>query len=148
MRELADALLGASREPLLLEAAREAAEAVIHLFRVQRWRRVTLEGSALAEVATSDAALDAALELSRAVKFDPADEFQCQTEALRAVCSGGGSIEPACAAALIGQLRSPIDDLRRLSEYERRDLSRRRNALRRLDYKRVEAERRAARQRR
>jgi hypothetical protein len=51
-------------------------------------------------------------------------------------------IEAAATFILGGELGNHAQKLRRLSDYERRALSARRKALRRLDFERVEAERR------
>lgn len=139
--ELSDALLGSSpHAPRLVEAAREAAEAMIYLHRVRRWRLAVLEGGALARLPMDDTTLQRALELSRAAKFGDGRDYASQRAALGATTGDGIDID--AERALLQEVMERDDTLRNLCDYERRALSQRRKALRRLDYERIEAERR------
>ena len=143
--DLAGALLGSSpRGPCLLAAAREAAEAIIHLHRVQWWRLATLEGGGLARLSGSEDMQQKALALTAAVRFEAAEARPALYADLRAAfaAAGGEDVDQASAVAIYQELTKATDPLRRLLEHERKALSRRRKALRRLDYERIEAERR------
>ena len=143
--QLAEALLGAApREPQVLEAAREAAVAILYLRRVQQCRLFALEDGTLQRCTPTDAERALATKLSVAVKCG--DLAQCQTlrDELRVLHDREWVVDLETAATFIlGQeLGGRAAELRRLADYERRANSLRRKALRRLDYERIEAERR------
>lgn len=120
--DLTDALLGPSpHEPQILEAAREAAEMITDVDRVQRWRRASIEGRGIAQVAASDAIRADAGKFSRALKVADAEECRRLRDEFRATHDAKWvmSLE-LLAESVLG----------------------RKKALRRLDYERVEAQHR------
>ena len=144
VQSLGDALLGASpRQPQVIEAAREAAEAILWLRQIQQWRLAMLERAALFYANPTAAERDPALRLSDMVKGAAASDCA----ALRGdVCAAHDrawlvDLAPAGDYFIHQQVAEHATELRRLADYERRAHSRRRKALRRLDYERVEAER-------
>lgn len=144
-QSLGDALLGASpRQPRVIEAAREAAEAILWLRQIQQWRLAMLERAALLYANLTEAERDPALRLSEMVKGASASD--CAP--LRAeVCAANDKawlvgLAPAGDYFIHLKVAEHSAELRRLADYERRAVSLRRKALRRLDYERVEAERR------
>ena len=142
---LAEALLGAApREPQVLEAAREGAEAILNLRRVQQCRLLVIEDGTLRRCAPTDAERPLALKLSGAVKRGDVAECDAIQAELRDAHDKQWAVDIPTAATIIlcEELGTRATELRRLSEYERRALSARRKALRCLDYERVEAERR------
>ena len=142
---LAEALLGAAaREPQVLEAARGGAEAILYLRRVQQCRRLVIEDGTLRRCAPTDAERPLALKLSSAVKRGSVAECDAIQAELRDAHDKEWTIDiPSAATFVLGEeLGTHATELRRLSEYERRADSLRRKALRRLDYERIEAERR------
>jgi hypothetical protein len=142
---LAEALIGAApREPQLLEAAHEAAEAILYLRRVQQCRMLVLEDGALRRASPTDAEKAVALKLSEAVRRAKQSECDALRDELRVAhdATWNVDIETAATFSLGRELGERAAELRRLSEYERRANSLRRNALRRLDFERIEAERR------
>lgn len=143
--ELAEALIGAApREPQVLEAARDAAEAILYLRRVQQCRLLLLEDGALQRCTPTEAGRDLALRLSGAVKGADTAECRPLREGLRVAHDREWIVgfETLPIFFLGDEIRGREEDLRRLADYERRAHSRRRKQLRRLDYERVEAERR------
>jgi hypothetical protein len=143
--QLAEALLGAAPpEPQVLAAAREAAVAILYLRRVQQCRLLVLEDGTLRRAAPTDAERIPALKLSAAVKRAGKVECEVLREELRVVHDAEWVVDIETAATFIlgEELGNHAQELRRLSDYERRALSARRKALRRLDLERVEAERR------
>ena len=144
MLQLAEALLGAARrEPQVLAAAREAAEAILFLRRVQLCQLLVLEDGTLRRAAPTDAERIPALKLSAAVKRAGKAECEVLREELRVAHDREWVVDIETAATFIlgEELGNQAEELRRLSDYERRALSTRGKALRRLDYERVEAER-------
>lgn len=144
VEELAVALLGASpREPALLEAARDMAREVLFLDRLQRYRRVVEEAGAMSQLTLKGRAEERFLELSAAVKLDDEVAWRRLRETVADTIGGADAagLEISGAAALLAAHLEPSAELRSLEDYERRALSRRRKALRRLDYGRIEAER-------
>lgn len=142
---LAEALIGASpREARVVEAARAEAEAILYLRRVRQCRLQVLEEGTLARCSATAAARDLARDLSRAVKCGSLEECRVLGEALIAEHDRQWILDlEATATFVLGdELAERGKELRRLSEYERRAHSARRKTLRRLDYERVEAERR------
>lgn len=142
---LARELLASSPpEPQLMLAAREAADAILHLMRVQAARRSMLDAAARRkfEMPDNGPAIDWedclhgllwGLNDPIGVLFAVKLTFHIYDEGVR------GRDGPWALAAV---LADEPKELRQLHEYERRALSRRRKALRRLDYERIEAERR------
>ena len=144
VEDLAVALLGTSaREPALLEAARDVAREILFLDRLQRYRRVVEEAGAMSQLIWTGRAEERFLELSVAVKLDDVGTWRRLRETVAASIGGAeaAGLETSGAVALLRELMAPSAELRNLDDYERRALSRRRKALRRLDYGRVEAER-------
>jgi hypothetical protein len=142
---LADALIGPSpRESQILGPAREAAEELIFLRRVRLCRLTTLEEATLARVAVTDRIGAPAAALSRAVKVGEATHCHALREELcRAHRAEWLPDMDVLAAQIFGdEVAKSAATLRSLADYERRAASRLRKALRRLDYERVEAERR------
>lgn len=142
---LAEALLGVSpRELQLLEAAREAAEATLYLRRVQQCRLLVLEEGTLGRASPTEAEKSLALKLSASVKRAERTECEALRDELRVAHEEVWAVDIETAATFIlGQeLGERAAELRRLADYERRAHSLRRKALRRLDYERVEVERR------
>ena len=144
VQSLGDALLGVSpRQPQVIEAAREAAEAILWLKQIQQWRLAMLEHATLSYANQTAAERDPALRLSDMVKGAAASDCA----ALRGdVCAAHDrawlvDLAPAGDYFIHQQVAEHATELRRLADYERRAHSRRRKALRRLDYERVEAER-------
>ena len=147
VEELAGALLGSSpREPALLDAARAAAEAILFVDAVQRLRRATLSAGMLARLVLKGRAEERLIELTRSVAEDDVAAWRQLRETIAATIGGtrDGKLERAAQGTLRHELEGNAPTLRRLEDYERRGLSRRRKALRRLDYERIEAERRRA----
>lgn len=144
--QLADALIGATpAEPQVLAAAREAAEAILFLRRVQQCRLLVLEEGTLRRAAPTDAEKMLALKLSSAVKREGKAECEALRDELRVAHDAEWVVDVDTAATFIlgEEVCRRATDLRRLSDYERRAHSARRKALRRLDFERLEAERRA-----
>lgn len=144
---LADALLGTSpREPQLLEAAREAAEAILYLETVRQLQCATLEAHAIGRLKTRGRAAERMQELSVSVKVDDAPTWRRLRDTVAATIGGAreGELERPSQKALALELKGSAAELRRLADYERRAFSRRQKAIRRLDYERIEAERRGA----
>jgi len=149
VRELAEALLGTSPPDLrLLDAAQEAAEAILHLHRVQRSRRLAEEAAALLNLQPLAGAPTRKLTLWKLQMEERHPTLRSLVAELRQQARVVGYAADAEITAIDGilclllSLRNQHDEVRRLNEYERRALSRRRKALRRLDYERIEAERR------
>jgi hypothetical protein len=148
IEDLAEVLLGASPPELpLLEAAREAAEAILHLHRVQTTRRRAEEAAALLHLAPLSGAPTRKLTLWKLKTEERHPTCRSLLEELRLQASEAGYVsgtDLASADGILSLLYSlgRDNDVRRLQDYERRALSRRRTALRRLDYERIEAERR------
>ena len=143
--QLAEALLGAAPpEPQVLAAAREAAEAILFLRRVQQCRLLVLEDGTLRRAAPTDAEKILALKFSAAVKRAGKVECEVLREELRVAHDREWvvDIETAATFILVEELVNHAQELRRLSDYERRAHSARRKALRHLDYEVIEAERR------
>lgn len=144
---LAEAILGATpHEPRAVEAAREAAEAILYLRRVQQCRVLVLEEGTLRRCAPTDALRALALQLSDAVRRHGRPDCDAIREELRKEHDREWMLDIETTAMFIlnEELRERAKELRRLADYERRAHSKRRKALRRLDYERVEAERRLA----
>jgi len=145
VESLGDALLGVSpRQPQVIEAAREAAEAILWLRQIQHWRLAMLEHAALTYANQSDAERDPALRLSEMVKGAAASDCAPLRDE---VCEAHDKawlvgLAPAGDYFIHQKVAEHATELRRLADYERRANSRRRKALRRLDYERIEAERR------
>lgn len=140
---LAAALIGASpREPQILDAARGAAEAILHLQRVRRLRWLITDASALIATPAIDAERVRAETLYSLWRQGCDPTCVRRIEELRQRAKSGSTSDADGEAALLEVLAHRPDELRRLAAYERRALSRRREALRRLDYERIEAERR------
>lgn len=148
IQRLADALLGTSpRDPQLLEAAARAAEAILWLRQIQQWRLHALEGAALARANRTDDDRKQALRLASLVKAGAAEDCRAPREDLR-VAHDRDWIPPleSTAGFLVHlEMERHAATLRRLADYERRAASLLRKALRRLDYERIEVERRARR---
>ena len=82
---LAEALIGPSpRDVRVVEAAREEAEAILYLRRVQQCRLHVIEEGTLARCSATEGARDLALELSRAVKRGALDDCWALSRALLA----------------------------------------------------------------
>ncbi|WP_421693779.1 hypothetical protein [Aestuariivirga sp.] len=148
---LAEAILGETPpNSLLREAAAEAAEAILYLRRVQQRQLLALESGTLRRAAPTAAERLLALELSDAVKHAGAGDCDTVREKLRVAHKPQWILDLEKSATFVLELEfcDRSDDLRRLSTYERRAISRRRKALRRFDYERIEVERRATRERR
>jgi hypothetical protein len=144
---LAEALIGETpREPPVVEAAREAAEAILYLRLVQRAKLHVLEGGTLRRATPTDTGRELALSLSTAVKRGTAAECASLSDKLRVTHDVEWKLDMQSTATIILGLEvgDRSKELRRVNEYERRALSQRRSALRRLDYERVEAGRRVA----
>lgn len=144
VEELAAALLGASPpEPALLEAARDVAREVLFLYRLQRYRRAVEEAGAMSQLTLKGRAEERFLELSAAVKLDDEVTWRRLQETVADTIGGADAagLEISGATALLYEHMDASAELRRLDDYERRALSRRRKALRRLDYGRIEVER-------
>lgn len=144
--ELANALLGVSpREPQLLEAAREAAEAILYLETVRQLQCATLEAHAMRRLTTRGRAGERLRQLSVSVKADDAPTWRHLRDTVAATIAGAGEgiLERLSQRVIAFELEGSAQELRRLADYERRALSRRQKAIRRLDYERIEAERRA-----
>ena len=145
---LADAILGPSpREPALLEAAGEDAEAILYLRRVQQCRLAILEECALCRYARSEAEKSLVLTLSGAVKRGHLSDCRTLRDDLFIAHDREWrfGLTAVASSLLLQDLGRRLKDLQRLADYERRAFSRRKETLRRLDYERVEAERRHAR---
>ena len=145
VQSLGDALLGASpRQPQVIEAAREAAEAILWLRQIQQWRLAMLERAALFYANQTAAERDPALRLSDMVKGAAASDCAALRDEVCAAHDRAWLVDlaPAGDYFIHQQVAEHATELRRLADYERRAHSRRRKALRRLDYERVEAERR------
>jgi hypothetical protein len=150
VQKLASALLGTSpRDLRLLDAAQEAAEAILHLHRVQTSRRLAEEAAALLNLQPLARAPTRRLTLWKLQMEERHPNLRSLVAELRRQARDAGYAGDTEITAIDGilclllSLRSRHDEVRRLNEYERRALSRRRTALRRLDYERIEAERRA-----
>ena len=148
VRALADALLASSpREPRLLEASREAAEAMHRLRRVRGCRRSLLEGHARHVIFRAP-------EGGLLIPQLPPERFDDQSAAanlylawrisvaLHPLWDGAADEVRDGDVAMGGAIANRERELHRLAEYERRAFSSWKKALRRLDYERVEAERR------
>jgi hypothetical protein len=137
-------LIAARREPQVHAAVRYAAEAILFHRRVQQCRLLVLEDGTLRRAAPTDAEKVLALKLSAAVKRAGKAECEVLREELRVAHDREWVVDIETAATFIlgEELGNHAQELRRLSDYERRALSARRKALRRLDLERVEAERR------
>ena len=148
VRALADALLASSpREPRLLEASRLAAEAMHHLRRVRSYRRSLLEGQARHVISREP-------EGGLLIPQLPPECFDDQSAAaklyiawrisvaLHPLWDGVADEARDGDVAMAGAIANLEMELRRLAEYERRAFSSWKKALRRLDFERVEAERR------
>ena len=98
----------------------------------------------LRRAAPTDAERIPALKLSAAVKRAGKVECEVLREELRVAHDAEWVVDIETAATFIlgEELGNHTQELSRLSDYERRALSARRKALRRLDFERVEAERR------
>jgi len=142
---LAEALLGtAPHEPQVLEAAREAAQAFLYFRRVQQCRLFELEDATLRRCTPTDAERSLATKLSVAVKCEDITQCQALRDGLHVAHDREwvAGVETAATFILGEELSNHVQELRRLSDYERRAHSARRKALRRLDYEVIEAERR------
>jgi hypothetical protein len=144
---LAEALAGeCAEDPRVLEAARDAAEAILHLRHVEGMRHALLEDATLTRANRTDEERARARRLSSRVKG--ADASSCR--ALRAEVRAShdevwrAALEPAANYFLFLETEAHASKLRRLISYERRAASRRRKAVRRLDYEMIEARRRKA----
>lgn len=140
-------LVEAAPDTRLREAATAAAEAILYLRRVQQRKLLALESGTLRRAAPTAAERSLALKLSDAVK--QADVGECETlrEGLRVAHKPEWrlDVEKSATFILAMEFYDRSDELRRLSTYERRAISRRRKTLREFDYEKTEAERRAAR---
>lgn len=148
INKLAEALLGASPPgPRLLEAAREAADAILHFHRVQTSRRLAGEASALLSLKALSHPPTRKLTLWNLQREEGHPSCwslvaELRLQAAEAGYKSGFEITATDGVqSLILSLSSESDEVRRLKEYERRALSRRRTALRQFDYERIEAER-------
>jgi hypothetical protein len=133
-------------EPQLMLAAREAADAILHLRRVQEARRSLLDAAVRSNFEMTGVAdlLDVEGYLEDVLR-DPRDPIGSFFAVRLAMHVSGEALKDrgppmALAAVLAGRSR----ELRQLEEYERRALSRRGKTLRCLDYVRIETERRRA----
>lgn len=131
-------------EPQLMLAACEAADAILHLMRVQAARRSTLHAAARQKFEMPGTGLEIDWEgCLHGLLWDPKDPIGVlfAVKLTLHICDEGvrGRDGPTALAAV---LADEPKELRQLHEYERRALSRRTKALRRLDYERIEAERR------
>lgn len=146
--ELATALIGASpATPDVMDAAYAAAEEFLHLHRVRRLRRLTFASGALppAQGLDNPPAQTDLLHLTRATLLDDAGSRETARHAIAQHfgCSDDELVRIGQQALITSMAREP-QDLRTLEEYERKACSRLRNALRRLDFERIEVERRRA----
>lgn len=150
VEEMAAALLSCGhREPRLLDAARDAAEAILYLRRVRDVRRALLEGHARNPVfqAPEGGLLIPQLPPERFEGEEDAADLYLAWKisiALEPLSDGTRDEAREGEVALTGALANRQKELRRLDDYERRALSRRQKAIRRLDCERIEAERRGA----
>lgn len=145
--ELAEKLLGEPLDdPRLLEAAREEAEGILYLRRVQQCRLILLEEGTLQRCASSDAARNLAIELSHAVKSGSLEKCKALKHALSVEHERNWvlGVETIATFILGDEFAEREKEFHRLADYERRAHSTRRKALRCLDYERVEMERRRA----
>jgi hypothetical protein len=142
---LAEALVGSGRrEPGVVEAAREEAEAILYLRRVRQCRLLALEESTLRRCTPTEESRAIALRLREAVKRDDAAACDALREELRGPHDAAWllDIETTSTIVLGLEFGECAAELRRLNDYERRAISSHRKTLRRLDYEQVEAERR------
>ena len=142
---LAEALIGSGRrEPGVIEAAREEAEAILYLRRVRQCRLLALEESTLRRCTPTEESRSVALKLREAVKRDDVAACDALREELRGPHDAAWllDIETTSTIVLGLEFGECAAELRRLNDYERRAISSHRKTLRRLDYERVEAERR------
>lgn len=145
VRQLAGALgANSPNEPEIVEAAWDVAEATLHLRRIQQCRLQVLEGGTLRRNSPTEREKELADELSRAVKSGDVARCRELLGALRAAHDREWVVGVEAAATFIlgDEVGERGRELRRLADYERRAHSMRRKAIRRLDYARVEAERR------
>jgi hypothetical protein len=149
INELAETILGAAPRHLRLhDAAQAAAEAILHLHRVQTSRRLAEEAAALLNLQPLAGTPTRKLTLWKLQMEGRHPTLRSLVAELRQQARVVGYAADAEITAVDGilclllSLRNQHDEVRRLNEYERRALSRRRKALRRLDYERIEAERR------
>lgn len=144
MKALATSLLGScSRSPALTRAALEAADAIIHSDRVRQARRSLLDE--LSRGNAGDGLIegrDIADAMARACGAHEEGAHYIQWRLRLAETLEDGDAEERGSVALLDGVVRQHRALERLANYERRALSRRRKALRELDYQRIEAGRR------
>ena len=143
---LVPALIGSAYpDPSVVDAARAAAEAILHLHQVRRSKYAVIEelrrqpaefrGNERKVLRTIGKILSGKVIDGCDEALDRAPNFANGTPA-----EDKAVAEPALTLAAI--FAQAPKELRRLAEYERRGISRRRRALQRLAYERIEAERR------
>ena len=151
VERLARALIGGSPpEPEILDAARETAEAILHLRRIRTMRTDLLKELMTAPPAAAKVPSSAAI---RAMAVILRDGITSRTSPLLARFGEEMGLAPEspkhseitseeeATARLLQIYRDLPEALRRLDDYERKALSRRTSLLRRLDFRRIEAER-------
>lgn len=139
-KELAECLLiGMPRTLKVIEAARAAAESILYLRQVQKWRLHQIESNALNSMPYTDSERSRALLLSTEVKSSRS--VICNERhrtAIDADCVP--DLDALMVFILVVELSGQRKDLRRLNDYEQRAISARRDAIRQFDYERIEAE--------
>lgn len=147
MLELAEVLMGvAPRNPAVVESAREAAEAILYLRRVQQCRLHVLEEGTLRRSAPTETLKALALQLSHAVRRCDLAEYRALREEFRQEHDRKWLVDVDTIRDLLlnDEIRRREQELRRIADYERRAHSTCRKSLRRLDFERIEAERQSA----
>jgi hypothetical protein len=147
---LAPALIGgAYPDQSVIEAARAAADAILHLHHIRRAKLDLIERFKDTPPGLIDPDLKAVRTLGQIIrgKVRPGSDLELDKilDDLTSVLTDGASgIGPGgdASAKMIAIFSALSTKLRRVSEYERRALSLRNKALRRLAYEQIEAERR------
>lgn len=151
---LAKVLRGCSPpEPRILKAAQEAAEAILHHHRVKTIRLAVLNElmippSAMAPRLSAGAMRAMMAITSRGITASTQRLVERYADVLGlgipAPPPAPPETEEEATERLLAIYRDYPSALRRFDEYERKALSRRQDLLRRLDFERIEAERRRA----
>jgi hypothetical protein len=151
VERLAHALIrGSPPEPEILGAARETAEAILHLRRIKTMRAHLMKELMVAPPASAKVPSAAAIRAMGVILRDGITPANSRLVARFGEEMGLGAGSPRLSEItseeeaterLLRIYRDLPDALRRLDDYERKALSRRASLLRRLDFRRVEAER-------
>jgi hypothetical protein len=131
-------------KPQLLIAARGAADAILHLRRVQAARRSAIDAAARGNFEMPGTGAEIHFEpCLHELLCDPRDPIGVLFTVRRSIHRSDQAVRSRDGAEeLATVLADPPTGFRQLDEYERRALSHRRTELRRLDCERIDAERR------